>query len=104
MVITSKYTSALSATRPTLAISPIAAIPCTTVQKMIGAISMRISRMKASPNGCIAVPVAGAKWPSSPPATIASITHGHSCRHKGRAVCPAASRTEAAGACGALMA
>ncbi len=30
------------------------AMPCTTVQKMIGAISILISLMKASPNGFIA--------------------------------------------------
>jgi hypothetical protein len=40
-----------TATRPTRLASPTLAIPCTTVQKMIGATSMRTSRMKRSPSG-----------------------------------------------------
>jgi hypothetical protein len=35
------------------------AMPCTTVQKMIGAISILISLMKASPNGFICAAMAG---------------------------------------------
>ncbi len=50
------------------------AIPSTTVQKMIGAISIRISRMKPSPSGFSATPVSGAKCPMSTPITIASST------------------------------
>jgi hypothetical protein len=34
-------------------------MPCTTVQKMIGAISTRIALMKASPSGAIRAPVSG---------------------------------------------
>jgi hypothetical protein len=34
-------------------------MPCTTVQKMIGAMSTRIALMKASPSGSICVPRAG---------------------------------------------
>ena len=36
------------------------AMPITTVQKMMGAISMRISRMKPSPSGLRATPRSGA--------------------------------------------
>ena len=34
-------------------------MPCTTVQKMIGAMRTRIAFMKASPNGCILAPREG---------------------------------------------
>src|SRR4029077_3596540 len=40
---------------PTLAISAMLAMPCTTVQKMIGAIRTRIALMKASPSGSIPI-------------------------------------------------
>ena len=47
------------------------AIPSTTVQKMIGAISIRISRMNTSPSGFSATPTSGAKCPINAPMTIA---------------------------------
>ena len=46
-------------TRPTLLRSRIEPMPCTTVQKITGAIIILISAMKASPNGFIATPVFG---------------------------------------------
>ena len=48
---TSKYSSALPPTRPTFFMSPIFAMPVTTVQKMTSVITMLIARMKASPSG-----------------------------------------------------
>jgi hypothetical protein len=39
--------------------SSMPAMPMTTVQKMIGAIIIFISLMKASPSGFIALPVSG---------------------------------------------
>ena len=59
LVSTSKYISALSATRPTLAMLAMLEMPCTTVQKMMGAMSTRIALMKASPSGCIWAPRLG---------------------------------------------
>ena len=44
--------------RPTLFMSPIFAMPTTTVAKMIGAIIIRISLMNPSPSGLSAAPVA----------------------------------------------
>ena len=46
-------------TRPTFFMSSMLAMPCTTVQKMIGAISILISLMKASPSGFIDSPMLG---------------------------------------------
>ena len=45
--------------RPTSFMSPIFAMPTTTVPKMIGAIIIRISLMNASPSGFIAAPAPG---------------------------------------------
>ena len=39
------------ATRPTFFASPTLAMPCTTVQKMMGATSIRTSLMNKSPSG-----------------------------------------------------
>ncbi len=50
------------------------AMPCTTVQKMTGAIIMRIKLTKASPRGFMAAPVSGAKVPSKTPITMAIST------------------------------
>ncbi len=47
----SKYTSALTPTRPTSFKLPIAAMPSTTLRKMIGASVMLIRRMNPSPSG-----------------------------------------------------
>ena len=47
------------------------AMPCTTVKKMIGAMTILISLMKASPSGFMASPSDGKKCPSSTPRTIA---------------------------------
>ncbi len=46
----------MSATRPTFAMLAMLAMPCTTVQKMIGAMSTRIALMKASPSGSMRAP------------------------------------------------
>jgi hypothetical protein len=54
--------------------SCIPAMPWTTVQKMIGAITMRIAAMNTSPNGFIAVAMPGAKCPSNAPITMATST------------------------------
>ena len=56
---TSKYSSALPPTRPTFFMLPAPAMPSTTVQKMIGAISILTSAMKPSPSGFSATPVSG---------------------------------------------
>ena len=53
--------SALSPTLPTLRMFFMLAMPCTTVQKMMGAISILMSLMKASPKGFIASPQPGGK-------------------------------------------
>ena len=64
------------ATRPTLLTWLMWAMPDTTVQKMIGAITMRISLMKPSPSARTQSLVAkvGNNQPSSAPNTIASKT------------------------------
>jgi hypothetical protein len=59
------------------------ATPCTTVQKMMGAINIRIALMNASPSGCIAAPVDGRKIPSRIPTAIARITWVQSCLYQG---------------------
>jgi len=56
--------------------SPILAMPVTTVQKMIGAMIILTMRMNAVPNGCMLVAkdfVAGTR-PSTTPRTIPNIT------------------------------
>ena len=64
--------------RPTCFMSPIFAMPTTTVPKMIGAIIIRISLMKASPSGFIASPVCGQKCPSTTPMMMAVMTWKYS--------------------------
>ncbi len=61
-------------TRPTFFRSPIDAMPCTMVQKMIGAIIILIRPMKASPSHFIALPVAGSYQPSRTPSAMAIST------------------------------
>ena len=51
--------------RPTSFIAPMCAMPTTTVEKMIGAISIFTSLMKPSPSGRMAAPCSGATNPSS---------------------------------------
>ena len=75
---TSKYKSARPPVLPTFFMSSMPAMPTTTVQKMIGAMIILINLMKPSPSGFIASPVAGAKWPSSTPITMAVITWTYS--------------------------
>ena len=70
------------ATRPTRAISAICAMPCTTVQKMIGAISIRIALMKASPRGCILAARSGWTIPSAMPIAMAISTCTHNSFHQ----------------------
>ncbi len=74
VVTTSKYSSAFSPTRPTSFMSPIFAMPTTTVQNTIGAIIILISLMKASPSGLAAVPVSGATAPRMTPTAMANRT------------------------------
>ncbi len=59
-------------------------MPCTTVQKMIGAISIRIALMKASPSGCILAPASGLTIPSAMPAAMAMSTWIQSSFHQAR--------------------
>jgi hypothetical protein len=63
-------------TRPTLLASWIWEMPDTTVQKMIGAISIRISLMKPSPSALIQSLVArsGHSQPTMTPITMAIST------------------------------
>ena len=50
-------------TRPTFFMSYMLAMPCTTVQKMIGAMIILIILMKASPSGFICSPMLGIEVP-----------------------------------------
>ena len=50
------------------------AMPCTTVQKMTGAIIMRIRATKASPKGFMAAPSFGSRTPSAMPTAMAIST------------------------------
>src|SRR5215217_2054662 len=59
VLTTSKYSNARPPVLPTFFMSSMPAMPTTTVQKMIGAISILISLMKPSPSGFISVPMAG---------------------------------------------
>jgi len=76
----SKYSSALPPTRPTFFMSPIPAMPVTTVQKMIGPITILMSLMNASPSGFIFTASDGAKCPSSTPMMMATNTWKYSVR------------------------
>ena len=49
-------------------------MPCTTVQKITGAIIILISAMKPSPSGFSALPVSGKKWPTAMPSAMAIST------------------------------
>ncbi len=60
--------------RPIFFKSLIDAMPCTTVQKITGAIIIRISAMNPSPSGFIALAMSGKKWPSPMPTAIAIST------------------------------
>ena len=51
--------SAFSPTRPTFFISSMLAMPCTMVQKMIGAMSILINLINRSPSGFMASPRCG---------------------------------------------
>ncbi len=66
--------SAFRPTRPTFFRSPIEAMPWTMVQKMIGAIIILMSAMKASPSHLSDLPVAGSYQPSRMPSAIAIST------------------------------
>ena len=50
------------------------AMPCTIVQKITGAIIIRISAMKASPSGFMAAPSLGSRTPSAMPMAMAIST------------------------------
>ena len=77
---TSKYSRARPPVLPTFFMSSMPAMPTTTVQKMMGAMIILISLMKASPSGFILAPSSGWKWPSSTPSTIAASTCTYRCR------------------------
>ena len=74
VVIASKYTSAFSPTRPTFFMSCMPAMPCTTVQKMIGPITILMAAMNMSPSGFRLAPVSGKKYPIRIPRAIAQST------------------------------
>src|SRR5207253_10142211 len=65
---------ALTPTRPTFFRLPAPAMPCTTTQNTIGAISTLISLMKASPSGFRLVANDGKNTPSATPTTSAITT------------------------------
>jgi hypothetical protein len=79
-VTTSKYSSAFMPTRPSLRISPMLAIPTTTVKKMIGPIIMRINLIKPTPSGSILPAVDGATTPSTTPRRMPTMTRKYSVR------------------------
>src|SRR5580692_10728488 len=85
---------ALIATRPTRAMSAMWAMPVTTVQKMIGAISMRMSLMKASPSGPICAARSGSATPSAMPAAMPISTQTQSWVHHGLALRALAGRAD----------
>ena len=64
---TSKYTSARKPMRPTCFISPMWAMPTTTVVNTIGAMSIFTSLMKPSPSGFISAARSGATNPKITP-------------------------------------
>jgi hypothetical protein len=64
--------SVLIATRPTRLASPTLAIPCTTVQKMMGATIMRTRRMNKSPSGRKESALCGHKYPTRLPTIMAA--------------------------------
>jgi hypothetical protein len=70
----SKYSRARPPVRPTFFISSVPAMPSTTVVKMIGAMIILMSLMKASPRGFMAAPHAGSATPNATPAAIAIST------------------------------
>ena len=74
VVTTSKYNRALMPTRPSFFMSPMPAMPVTTVVKMMGAIIMRISLMKPSPKGFMFSASGGLKNPSATPSVMATRT------------------------------
>jgi len=59
VVTISKYNNALAPTRPTFFRSPMPAKPTTTVEKMIGPISIFTRLTKASPSGFSSTPHLG---------------------------------------------
>ena len=74
MVRTSKYSSALPPTRPTLCMLSIEAMPTTTVQKMTGAMTILIRFTNEVPTGSRATPTSGARWPTAMPAVMPTRT------------------------------
>ena len=80
VVTSSKYTSARPPALPTSRSFAIPAMPVTTVQKMIGAMSSRMSFMKPSPRGFRLCARCGQKMPSSTPAAMATSTCKYSVR------------------------
>ena len=81
---TSKYSSASPPALPTSRSLAMPAIPVTTVQKMIGAISSLISLMKPSPSGLSCCAKCGQKIPSTMPSAMAIST----CTYKERQMAP----------------
>ena len=54
--------------------SPIVAMPATTVEKITGAMIILISLMKPSPSGFMAAPRSGRRAPSNTPAAMPTST------------------------------
>ncbi len=65
---------ALPATRPTLRMSLMPAMPVAMVRKITGAMIIFTSLMKASPSGFMLAPMSGQKWPSRMPMAMAART------------------------------
>src|SRR4051794_20872231 len=63
--------------------SPIFAMPTTTVAKMIGAIIILIRLMKPSPSGFIASARVGKNMPRRTPMAIATSTWKYRCEYRG---------------------
>ena len=74
VVITSKYISILSPSRPISFISSIPTKPSTIVQKMIGPISILISLINPSPKGLTKTACSGKKCPKITAITTATMT------------------------------
>ena len=69
VVTTSKYKSAFQPTLPIFFRSPMLAMPCTIVQKMIGAMSIFTAFTNAVPSGSIFAAMSGESSPSATPST-----------------------------------
>ena len=74
VVTISKYTRVLMPMRPRSLMSPIVAMPATTVVKITGAMIILISLMKPSPRGFMAAPRSGRRAASNTPVVMPTST------------------------------